>query len=402
MTRTEDRLADALAAVARGVREETLPPLPGRGPSPARQWWGRWLAPAAAAAAVALVLVLVSVIHLFPAKSPGDLAQAAGPPRYYAAAVGFTIQIHNTATGALIETVPNPYSGHGSLGMFAAGVAATDGGREFIAAYTGTAKPLPHGGPEETRLYSFRLNSAGHASRLSLVKGGVITGLAADGVMAVSPDHSRVALALARPARPGINPGPPEIAVIDVRTGVRSVWSGGMHRPGLAFSIPSISWGPGRGMLTYLAQWCQNGAVGGSCAAGRRDAQVRTLGPATGGGRLSAGRVLLAESARYPSIAQALLSPGGRALTLVVLHGPYAGKVNPQPENFQVVRVPLTGGGPARLLYRGTVGHQALVFLGSDATGRYLLLAWRLNGWIDHGALRPLAPQGGTALAEAW
>ena len=36
------------------------------------------------------------------------------------------------------------------------------------------------------------------------------------------------------------------------------------------------------------------------------------------------------------------------------------------------------------------------------ASGHHLLLAWAQNGWIDHGRLRPLPPQGGMAFAEAW
>jgi hypothetical protein len=129
---------------------------------------------------------------------------------------------------------------------------------------------------------------------------------------------------------------------------------------------------------------------------------VRTLRLAAGGGRLSAGRVLLGESVRYPSIVQALLGPSGKALTMVVLHGPYVGKVSPQQQSFWVVQVPLTGGGRSRLLYPGRVRDQVQVFLGSDATGRYLLLSCRVNGWLDHGVLRPLAPRGGNSLVEAW
>jgi hypothetical protein len=30
------------------------------------------------------------------------------------------------------------------------------------------------------------------------------------------------------------------------------------------------------------------------------------------------------------------------------------------------------------------------------------LLAWKQNGWIDHGRLRLLPPQGGVAFGEAW
>jgi hypothetical protein len=47
-------------------------------------------------------------------------------------------------------------------------------------------------------------------------------------------------------------------------------------------------------------------------------------------------------------------------------------------------------------------GPHAVVSLSSDASGQHLLLTWRLNGWIDHGRLRPLAPQGRVALADAW
>jgi hypothetical protein len=261
--------------------------------------------------------------------------------------------------------------------------------------------PPGEAGLEETRLYEFRLTSAGHATGFSLVKGGVIGNMDAGGPMAVSPDGSRVALELTAPANPITPIPPPEITVIDMRTGARDAWSGGLARHGLDLSIPSISWGPGPGSVTFLAQWCRNGFAGGICGGGRRDAQVRTLRLATGGGRLSQGGVLLGESARYPSIAQALLTPSGKAVTLVVLRGPYAGKVTTLPTRLQVIQVPLTGG-PPRLLYHGLLGQHVAVFLGSDATGRYLLLAWQRNGWLDHGILRPLAPQGGTALTEAW
>jgi hypothetical protein len=328
-------------------------------------------------------------------SGPGAL----GPPRYYATEVSVGIQIHKAATGAVVARVPNPYAGHGSLGMFAAGVAAGDGGREFVAAYTGAP---PNSSAEETRLYSFHLTSAGQVTGLSLVKGGVITGLDAGGVMAVSPDGSKVALTLSRPPVPG-GPAPqPDIAVIDLRTGVQSLWTGGLQRSGFDFSIPSISWRAGGDSLVFLGQWCGTGAAGGFCAKGPHDAQVRTLRLATGGGRLSQGSVLLGESARYPNIVQALLSPNGKTITMVALSGPYLGKANPIPQDLQVLQVPLASGGRPRLLYHGVVGPHATVFLGSDASGRYLLLAWRLNGWIDHGVLHHLAPQGGYAFVDAW
>jgi hypothetical protein len=111
--------------------------------------------------------------------------------------------------------------------------------------------------------------------------------------------------------------------------------------------------------------------------------------------------VLLADSRRYPDIIQALPGPGGKSLTVVVLTGRPVGTVSPTRPDLRVIQVPLAGGRP-RLLYRGAVDGYPDVFLSSDATGRYLLLAWKRHGWIDHGRLRPLPPQGGAAFTDAW
>jgi hypothetical protein len=136
------------------------------------------------------------------------------------------------------------------------------------------------------------------------------------------------------------------------------------------------------------------------CTAGRHDAQVRTLSLAADGGPLTHGRALFGDSARYPDIIQALLSPDGKNITMVVLTGRAVGTVNPVPPGLRVIQVPLAGGQP-RLLYRGAVDGYPDVFLGADASGRYLLLAWARNGWIDHGRLHALAPQG-AAITDAW
>jgi hypothetical protein len=417
MSRTEDRLTDALAAVARGVQEESLPPLPAHSPGSGLHRWGRWLAPAAAAASVALIVVLVSAIHLF-AGPPGGAARSGGLPRYYATEESFQILIHSTATGAVVARVPSPRDApaanfHGHVYMAAVSVVAVAGDREFIAAYTGTP---PHSRALQTRLYEFHLTSAGHVAGLSLVEGGALVGMEASAAIAASPDGSQVALVIYHPTRETPQSQPAAVVVINTRTGARSVWAGGLHRRGLTFSIPSLSWGPGSRSLVFLAQWCKVPLGGGFCAPGPHAAQVRTLrltgaaspGAPGGGpsGLLSDGRVLLSESARYPSIVQALLSPATPpsaspdpaappiAVTLVVLGGPYPDRRYPIPQDLRVVYVPLGGGGP-QLLYHGVLGKQVAVFLGSGATGRYLLLTWPLHTWIDHGVLRPVSLQGG-------
>jgi hypothetical protein len=408
-SRTEDRLADALAAVARGIREETLPPLRDRGAvrrRPVRRRWARRLAPAAAAAGVTLVVVLVSAVHLFagkppgggsPGKPPDGSARPAGPPRYYVSAASTDIQVRSTVTGAVTASIPNPFSGPGSLGMFAVDVAAGDGGREFVAEYTGSP---PHGSRVQTRLYEFSLTGGGRVTGLSLINGGLLSGLQGGPALALSPDGSKAAVAVYRPVHFG-QPDVLQIAVINLRTGARGYWAGGLARPGFHPSIPSISWGPGGDSLVFLTQWCRTVEPTGFCGPGTPYGQVRTLRVAGGGGRLSSGRVLTGSPTASASTVQALLTPDGEALDLVTLTGSYRGKPHPVPQILLLTRVPLRRGGRARVLYRGVTGPDGVVFLSSDASGRYLLLTWRRNGWIDHGRLRPLAAQRG-AFTGAW
>ena len=104
------------------------------------------------------------------------------------------------------------------------------------------------------------------------------------------------------------------------------------------------------------------------------------------------------------NVVQALLTPDGTAVDVVALSGQYRGKAHPVPQDLLLARLPLTPGGHARLLYHsdhGVVRSGGVVFLSSDASGRYLLLTSRRNGWIDHGRLRPLAQPSG-AFTDAW
>jgi hypothetical protein len=404
VTRTEDRLADALAAVARGVEGDTLPPLRAGAASRAPQRWRRWLAPLAAAASVTLIVVLASVVHLLSGKPPGRVAPVAGPPRYYVSVSTTGVQVRNTATGVVTDRIPTPFIRPGLLGAYGAGVAAGDGGREFVVGYTPRPHidytPSAHVTEVQVRLFSFHLTGTGRVAGLSLVRGGPLHGVEAGsgpGALAVSPDGSKVALAIYRP----LSHSGAEIVVINLRTGARVYWAGGLRRADLNLGFPSISWTPGGDSLVFLTQWCHSVVAAGFCANGFHAAEVRELRVTTAGGRLSASSILLRESARYPNIVQALLTPDGKALTMVLLDPPYLGRFPPVPQDLRVIQAPLTGGQP-RLLYHGVTGPHAVVSLGSDASGRHLLLTWRLNGWIDHGRLRSLAPPGRVAVADAW
>src|SRR5262249_23611896 len=171
MTRTEERLADTLGAIAAAVPEETLrplvaPPLPRARPA--------WLAPAAAAASVAVLAGLVTAGAAVFGTGAGKRARpppvpAAAPPalpRYYVEAdVDQRITVRSTATSRVTATLPI----RGPLPLGLGAVAAAGHGLFFAA---GVA---PHSQAEQ--LYQFRVTAAGKVTGLTLVPGGQLTAL---------------------------------------------------------------------------------------------------------------------------------------------------------------------------------------------------------------------------------
>ena len=298
------------------------------------------------------------------------------------------------------------------------------GGGQFVAEYFYAPKivsPRQKQSPRQTqtRLYSFRLDASGHPTGLSLMHGGVLAGFApgqttiSGGALAVSPDGSQVALVVT-PAPPCYRGCPTEIAVINLRTGQRELWSGGLDRPGMTLSISGLSWESGSGPLVFLAQWCRLQ----TCAFFPHQthiAQVRTLNLDTRGGPLTQGSVLLGQSARYPDIVAARLVPGRTALAVAVLSSPALSAEGYLWLNAQVIDVPLGGGERSSVLYHGRMNISASrdVDLSPDASGRHwLLLLGYSNNWIsdpDGGRLHrlPIPRRAGYSIIsqagfEAW
>ncbi len=252
---------------------------------------------------------------------PGDLG---------AASLDLELVDAKAATGAVTARVPSPYAGHGSLGLLAVSVAAGDGGREFVATYTGVP---PHSRADQTRLYSFHLASAGRVTGLSLVKGSVLGGLAAGRTLAVSPDGSKAALAASRPiawARSSVT-GPdrsdrPEdrrAQPVEGRPAAPRVRIQhpehllGTRRPLPGLPRPVVPQ-PGRRVLRARAAR----RPGAHTPAGRRRRPTFPTAASCSGRR------------RYPHIVQALLNPGGKAPTLVVLRGLYLAKSSSIPQDL--------------------------------------------------------------------
>ena len=189
MSRTEDRLTDALAAAARAVPQADTPPAhrparpatpvpPGSPRSPRRwasSWSWAWRWPWAAEWA-----------------GPRRTSQppAAGAPRYYVEDGLDTGQdprpvVRSTATGAVTSTVTVPIVKH-ITGYVTDAVASARNGLFFVAAF------VPGGGE---RVYQFRLTREGRVSGFSALPGGVLgRGQWEASTLAASPDGSRVAV----------------------------------------------------------------------------------------------------------------------------------------------------------------------------------------------------------------
>ena len=420
MNRTEERLTDALTAAARAIPEDTLRPL--IAPPPRRR--AAWVAPLAAALGIVLVVGLAIALGTrLTGSSSGPSGSLAPVPAYYVTEGlgGGAPVVRSTATGKITATVPVPREANAGVDDF---LAAARGGVFFVAA----AAP----GTSGERLYRFSLTRSGQVTGFAVVPGGVLGNRNwTPDAMAASPDGSRVAVSFAFAyAGPGCGdtgqqpcpgPHPDYIDIIDTGTGTRSVWRGGTVP---AFSVASLSWtGDGR-QLVYLGQSCGRLQVNSEgCAHGGRTAEVRALNPAAGGGHLDSGPVLLRQSARYPYIAQAQISPDGTTITAVVLTGRTSSAhqvADLTPEDLAVIQVSRSSGQLLRVLYQRKLGRTTdintgpdFLQLSQDGPGQHWLLNGGLacpsgrctagfHGWLRDGGLVPLRPVTGQVIDEAW
>ncbi len=422
MTQTEDRLTDALTAAARAVPQETLRPL--IAPPPRRR--AAWAAPLAAALGVVLVIGLAIALGTRltgSGSSSGPTGGRAPVPGYYVVEdlQGGAPVVRSTATGKITATVPVPRKANAGVDDI---LAAARGGVFFVAA----AVP----GTSGERLYRFSLTRSGQVTGFAVVPGGLLGNRNwTPDAMAASPGGSLVAVsyayAYAGPGcggpgeRPCPAPRPDYIDIIDAGTGTRSVWRGGT-RP--VFSVASLSWSADGRQLVYLGQSCRRLQLNSEvCAYGGRTAEVRALSPAAGGGRLNSGPVLLRQSARYPYIAQAEISPDGTTITAVVLTGRMGsvhGAHDTVPPDLSVIQVSRSSGHLLRVLYQRHLGHSTVINTGpdflqlsQDGPGQHWLLNGGLacpagrctagfNGWLRDGGLVPLPPVTGREVNEAW
>ncbi len=246
MTTLEDRVRAATQAIAGTVAPDSAPPLrlpaaPGR--RRARRW-AHSLTPAAAALAVTAVVLGSLALHRgdqagLPA-SPGPLPS--GLPRYYAALVQepsgpWWAQVRATVTGKVLATVrpPLPFTRFSE-------VAAASDDHTFVLAAIG-----PQGQPSVTQLYALRLDPATGAVRLSRLPIPLIPERWRVNGLAVSPDGTRLAVALEPPGAER-----PRLQLYSMTSGVLlREWGVNTSHPGAAPVIGFMSWSPDGRTLEY-------------------------------------------------------------------------------------------------------------------------------------------------------
>jgi hypothetical protein len=430
VTRTEERLTDALGAAARAIRGDILPPLQF---SERERRRPAWVAPVAAAASLLLVVGLAVAVsrQLLGSRATGSPGAPIAPHRYYVEA-GLNAArpvVRSTATGAVTATVPVPrMSGIGEYDL----VSSVGTGTFFVIAF------VP--GVIGQRLYRFRVTGSGRVSGFAAVPGGPLGGRQweADAI-AASPDGSRVAISFRYlpqvqcPAgsqvctSTGQDTLPDFVVVVDPATGVRDMWSSGVIARSSFLSIASLSWtGNGR-ELVFLGQRCEARALNSEICLppqkgqGSRAAEVWGL-DLSEAGRLDSARVLLRQSARFPYIAQALISPDGSTITALVLTGPVAALARSDGAipamKLSVVQISAATGKLVRVLYRRDLNRTTeidsapnFLLLTPDGAGQQWMLSGGLcndscagtfHGWIDGGRLVPIQPSHRGLADEAW
>jgi hypothetical protein len=428
MTRTEDRLADALDAVARTVREDTLRPLTAPGPSHRPRGRPGWLAPVAAAVGVALVVGLAVLAgRITSGHTVPTVPLPPGVPRYYVetSLTGGRPVVRSTATGAVTSTVPVPEVAAANASGYA--LATADATGTYFAA---ASSPADRG----ERLYRFRLTPTGRVTGFSAVPAGALASRqwAAD-ALAVSPDGPRIAVGMSFAGPPGPcgargeracpRARPDYVMAIDLATGARTVWRWGRTPVEHGFSVESLSWTNDDRKLILLGQWCATVASNQTCSRGRIT-QVRALYPAAGGGSVAGGRGLLYQPSSSSDIVQALISPDGTSVTAVVLRGRVVGNSQISgsvPQDLSVERISVAEGHAGQVLgvlYQRRLGDTSEVngapdflALSQDGSGQYFMLNIGLcvghctdgaNVWIHDGRLVPLAPADGREADQAW
>lgn len=366
----------------------------------------------AGATATVLVLcvgVVVALAATGPAPGPASHAgPPAGAPRFYIEqgqnqfGLPTKTVVRATVSGAVTGTVACPWPrAHAVI----TSIAPADD-QEFFMACERFLGPI-HGSPVAgSRLYRFRLTSAGRVDGYSLVRGGLLHGLSV-GSLAVTPGGSQVAVSVAAGATRAVTP--PEIIVIDTSTGAHGVWRGAGPVPGKIFyPAYDLSFTANGKELAFLSQpRCVKREGAPKCHVNGGE-EVRAVSHPATGGQLASSRLLLRQSSvmslAVGYINGAVISPDGRTVILAEVSWPFG--------YISIARASVATGKQVGVLYREHTGDGfSYRLFGSDPSRRFFLLvagparsgeAGLINGGIGDGRLFRLKPRGEDVYQEAW
>jgi hypothetical protein len=417
MTSTENRLRDYLGAVADSVRtDNTRPLMPADGPRPVasdgRPGWRGWIVPLAAAASVLAIASLgVALTGHVTGHQPSRTEKekrtgtTAPFPTYYVSAEGPINSdgqgvkstqpvVRSVATGAVIARVPN----QGKSDIL--NMAAAPDDRTFYVVYESLTT-------DNLTVCSFRVLGPGRTTKPAPIRGGVLNdhSLLYNPGFAVSPDGTKVAMTVNYGNRPyGHSPAKDEVGeimIIDLRTGARQVWTGGLNRPGLMLEIGEPSWADNGRSLDFLASWFGIGT------SSRDTTQVRSLSIGDDGPGLGSSTVLVRGLPGLSSAGPWMVAAAGDHIDVLVLP-----ESATSPIGLAVIQYSAADGKRQRVLCRHGYRDLAGASLTVDPSGRYPLIGILTvptpghdaasAAWIDNGSLRTMTAHANPFSLYAW
>jgi hypothetical protein len=317
---------------------------------------------------------------------PAAGAAVAGMPRYYVTVDHFrpVAEVRASTTGKVLSRVALP----GRIDPKMSQIAASGDGRGFALAVFS----FP-----QTRFYWLRVSADGRSARLTVLNAAPLPpGEVADGI-AVSPDGSRLAVAIQRSGgRRGA------VEVVSLATGAARTWTSG--RPGYP---AGVSWADGRRLGFFWAA---------TRATPPRDLGLWELDTAVPGRELFSGRRVLPLVTGGDTVQYAQFTTAGTVIAAVT----YSGKAHVARGAVVggIVEVSAGTGRPLRTLlaehaaYSADPGHPGRYIAApvgpcqlaaADRTGGHLLVSCDRFGRLDRGRFTPLrgaAPY--SAVAAAW
>jgi hypothetical protein len=383
MTRTEDRLADALGAGAELIRQESLRPLVPPAIERHRPAGRVWLAASAAAVAVlAVVAGAAAIANRTPVTGP---ASASAVPSYRVEVDKFQdVVVHSVATGQVTDTLA---AALGAKGFSGTTVASASRASVFAVAYVASGHLF--------NIDEFGLTKTGRINHLRQV--GKVRDIL-NVSLAMSPDGSKIAFAgLALRGRTSDHP---VIEVFDREAGSHSIWTSGTDSAHSQLAIAALSWQASGRSLIYQGDWCmpyEPAEVNGYCfiAAGKsaKAPFIKQLTVAGSRGLLPGGKIGGKLLRTFGSV--------GKAQSLKVIADPADSRavlfMEQRNSRVLIYKVKAQGKFDPQLLFRSKAesalrqGDSASFY--ADGSGSYLLVnvnRGALYGWVHAGKFHGL------------